>query len=173
MTWAYRTAFKATTQNTPFQVTFRLEAIAPFEFNSGSPRVRTICLDSPSVIQASNMSRLTLLEESRMLASNALGAEQNRRKAWHDRHLRKPQFKEGDLVLLYQTKYLKRAKKLIPAWQGLYLAQGIVRRIALELGYITWRFFYWLLTGRGRHLTYYLPHSEGKSFLSSHSGGCI
>ena len=132
-TWAYRTAYKATTTHTPFQLAYGLEAIAPFEFNTGSPRVGSVRLTSSSVVQASHASRLTLLEESRTLAAQTLQIEQKRRKAWHDRHLRKPQFKEGDLVLIYQAKYLKRAKKLIPAWQGPYRVKEILSHGAVQL----------------------------------------
>ncbi|MCO5583145.1 hypothetical protein L7F22_037053 [Adiantum nelumboides] len=41
-TWAYRTSFKATIKHTPFQLAFGVEAIAPFEFISGSVRVGSL-----------------------------------------------------------------------------------------------------------------------------------
>ena len=132
-TWAYRTAFKATTQHTPFHLAYGLEAVAPFEFTAGSPRVAAFRLDSASALQHSHASRLLALEEARSLASKALHAEQNRRKAWHDRHLRHPQFRQGDLVLLYQARFLKKARKLIPAWEGPYRVMEILPRGAVQL----------------------------------------
>ncbi|MCO5575417.1 hypothetical protein L7F22_029218 [Adiantum nelumboides] len=129
--WSYRTSFKATTNHTPFQLAFCLEAIAPFEFNFGSPRVGS--LRANDGLGYASISRLALLEKSRQLASQALEAEQLRRKAWHDRHLRKPKIMQGYLVLLYQTRYLKKGKKLVPAWQGPFMVQEILPQGAVQL----------------------------------------
>ncbi|MCO5600451.1 hypothetical protein L7F22_054564 [Adiantum nelumboides] len=71
--WAYRTSFKATTNHTPFQLAFGLEAIAPFEFNSGSSRVGS--LRANEVLGFAVVSRLAVLEESRQLASQALATD--------------------------------------------------------------------------------------------------
>ncbi|MCO5586510.1 hypothetical protein L7F22_040450 [Adiantum nelumboides] len=135
-TWAYRTSFKATTKHTPFQLAFGLEAIAPFEFINGSVRVGSLRVQNVGG-DVANTSRLAILEESRLRAALALSSEQLRRKAWHDRHLRKPRFTKGSLVMLYQAKFLKKAKKLLSIWQGPFkvqevLPQGAVQLVTLE-----------------------------------------
>ncbi|MCO5574883.1 hypothetical protein L7F22_028677 [Adiantum nelumboides] len=129
--WAYGTSFKATTNHTPFQLAFGLEAIAPFEFDSGSPRVGSLRANED--LRSASVSCLALLEESRQLASQALATEQLRRKAWHDRYLRRPKIKQGSLVLLYQAKFLKKGKKLVPAWQGPFMVQEILPQGAIQL----------------------------------------
>ncbi|MCO5597344.1 hypothetical protein L7F22_051420 [Adiantum nelumboides] len=129
--WAYRTSFKATTDRSPFQLAFGMEAIAPFEFNSGSPRVGSVRMEGG--IQSAHFSRLSMLEETRLLAANALNSEQLRRKAWHDRHLRRPQFGKGSLVLLYHARKQKKTNKLVPVWQGPFMVQEILPQGAVQV----------------------------------------
>jgi hypothetical protein len=43
-----------------------------------------------------------------------------RDKAWHDRHIKKKIFNEGDLVLMYEKKSLQHPGKIIMHWLGPY-----------------------------------------------------
>ena len=43
---------------------------------------------------------------------------QKRRKAWHDRHIKVRQFKVGDQVLVYDSRYYKFLGKLQIRWLG-------------------------------------------------------
>ena len=95
---------------------FGMESVAPFEFQMGSSaRVGQLRNPHPQAVHLTKISRLHLLEETRRLAGLVLTHTQEKRKAHHDHHLRNRQFKIGDQVLLYQAKYLKKAKKLVLA----------------------------------------------------------
>ena len=61
---------------------FGLEAIAPFEFYTGSPRVGQPRIAAPNAMYMENCSRLHQLEETRGLAALSLSIEQQRRKAF-------------------------------------------------------------------------------------------
>jgi hypothetical protein len=50
------------------------------------------------------LNQLMTMEEDRILARFHQQAQKSRDKAWHDRHLKKKTFKEGDLVLMYDNK---------------------------------------------------------------------
>ncbi|MCO5572514.1 hypothetical protein L7F22_026269 [Adiantum nelumboides] len=94
------------------------------QISARSPRVGSVRIEGG--VKSANLSRLTMLEETRLLAANALNSEQLRRKAWHDRHLRRPQFGKGSLVLLYNARKQKKTNKLVPIWQGPFMVQEIL-----------------------------------------------
>ena len=52
---------------------------------------------------------------------------------WHDHHIKKKQFAEGDLVLLYDSKFIKHPGKLQMHWLGPYLVHSITSRGAIQL----------------------------------------
>jgi hypothetical protein len=46
------------------------------------------------------------MEEDRILAEFHQELHKARDKSWHDRHIKRKSFKEGDLVLVYDKKFL-------------------------------------------------------------------
>jgi hypothetical protein len=46
------------------------------------------------------------MEEERILAGFHEEVHKARDKSWHDRHIKMKNFKEGDLVLVYDSKFL-------------------------------------------------------------------
>jgi hypothetical protein len=46
------------------------------------------------------------LEEDRIIVGFHQEVQKEKDKSWHDRHIKKNKFKEGDMVLLYDNKYL-------------------------------------------------------------------
>jgi hypothetical protein len=57
-----------------------------------------------------------IMEEDRILAGFHQEVQKARDKAWHDRHIKGKHFKEGDLVLTYNSKFLQHPGKLIMHW---------------------------------------------------------
>lgn len=55
------------------------------------------------------------LEESKFLADFNQSLDKARQKAWHDRHIKTKSSAKGDLVLLYDSKYL---------WQQVFETSG-------------------------------------------------
>jgi hypothetical protein len=53
------------------------------------------------------------MEEDWILAGFHQQVQKARDKAWHDRHIKKKTFKEGDLVLMYDSKSIQHPGKLI------------------------------------------------------------
>ena len=79
------------------------------------------------------VAQLVQLEEDRFIASFHQQVAKDRQKAWHDCHIKKKQFTEGDLVLLYDSKFIKHPGKLQMHWLGLYLVHLINSSGAFQL----------------------------------------
>jgi hypothetical protein len=52
------------------------------------------------------LSLLLQLEEDRFVAGFHQKVQKAREKAWHDRHIKHKKFQVGDLVLLYDSKFM-------------------------------------------------------------------
>jgi hypothetical protein len=63
---------------------------------------------------------LVELEEDRFIAVFHQQVHKEREEAYHDRHIKKKAFKQGDLVLVYDSKCLKHPGKFIMHWLGPY-----------------------------------------------------
>ena len=53
-----------------------------------------------------------IMEEDNILAGFHQEVQKARDKAWHDRHIKRKNFKEEDLVLVYDNKSLQHIGKL-------------------------------------------------------------
>jgi hypothetical protein len=73
------------------------------------------------------------MEEDRILAGFHQQVHKARDKAWHDRHIKRKTFKEGDLVLLYDNKTLQHPGKLRMHWLGPYEVKTIMEGGAVQL----------------------------------------
>ena len=60
------------------------------------------------------------LEGEYFIAGFHQQVQKEREKAWHDRHIKHKTFKEGDLVLLYDSKFGKFSGKFCMHWLGPY-----------------------------------------------------
>ncbi|XP_075649770.1 uncharacterized protein LOC142620257 [Castanea sativa] len=117
--WTYRTTPRRSTGETPFSITYRVEAMIPLEI--GFPTLRT-----SSFVPSSNdgllEKSLDLVEERREVAVVQLAYYQHKLKRGYDAHVKLRPLAPGDLVL---RKVLGTAKnlawgKLEPTWEGLY-----------------------------------------------------
>jgi hypothetical protein len=54
-------------------------------------------------------------------------------KSWHDKHIKNKIFKEGDIVLLYDRRYIQHPKKFKMHWLGLYHVEAITNGGAMPL----------------------------------------
>jgi len=54
---------------------------------------------------------LVKLEEDRFIAGFHQQVQKEREKAYHDRHIKKKEFKQGDLLLVYDSKFIKHPGK--------------------------------------------------------------
>ena len=58
------------------------------------------------------VAQLIHLEEDRFIAGFQQQVAKDGQKAWHDRHIKHKQFAIGDLVFLYDSKFIKHPCKL-------------------------------------------------------------
>ncbi|KAJ9562339.1 hypothetical protein OSB04_007499 [Centaurea solstitialis] len=120
--WAYRTAYKTPIRSTPYQMLYGKTCHLPFEFEYKALwALKKVHLDDI----ASGKERLISLhelEELRSLAYENSKIYKEQRNKWHDAHLKEVKvFKEGDKVLMYQTRFKFSPGKLKSRWIGPYV----------------------------------------------------
>jgi hypothetical protein len=96
------------------------EAVVPLEFLVPSLHVATITNMTERGIVQERLIQLMIMEEDGILAGFHLEVQKARDKTWHDRHIKRNNFKEGDLVLVYDSKSLQHPGKIIMHWLGPY-----------------------------------------------------
>ena len=97
--------------------------------------------------------QLIKLEEDRFIAGFQQQVVKDRQKAWHDRHIKQKQFAIGDLVLLYNSKFIKHPGKLQMHQLGPYVVQSIRSGSAVQLQQLDGAMFLKLINGS--HLKHY------------------
>ena len=68
---------------------------------------------------------LVELEEDRFIVGFHQQVQKNREKAWHDRHIKSKVIKEGDLVLMYDSKFARFRGKFCMHWLGPYQVKHV------------------------------------------------
>ena len=76
-------------------------------------------MDDTGIIQE-RLARLVELEEDQFIAGFHQQVQKEREKAYHDRHIKKKAFKQGDLALVYDNKFMKHTVKFKTHWLGPY-----------------------------------------------------
>jgi hypothetical protein len=110
--WAYRSAYKQSTGQTPFKLVYGQEVVIPLQFWTNSDRVAVVAKFDESKSVNSRMYQLNKLEKERLIAINHQEVQKQQQKAWYDRHIKKKDIKDGDLVLLYDSRIKGKPRKL-------------------------------------------------------------
>jgi hypothetical protein len=123
--WAYRTTCKKLTMQTPFNLVYGLEVVVPMEYLVPSLRIVAFTdMDDTGYVQE-RLAQLIELEEDIFITGFHQQVQKEREKAYHDRHIKKA-FRQGDLVLVYDSKFIKHPGNFRMHWLGPY-----------EIAYIT------------------------------------
>ena len=105
--WAYRITCKKLTGHTPFRLVYGEEAVIPMEYIVPSLKISAFTeMDDPAILNE-RLAKILELEEDRFIAGFQQQVQKTREKAWHDRHIKKNHFQNGDLMLLYGSKFMK------------------------------------------------------------------
>jgi transposase InsO family protein len=135
--WAYRTTCKKLTMQTPFKLVYGLETMVPMEYLV--PRLRIVAftgMDDTGVVQ-DRLTQLVELEEDRFIAGFHQQIQKEREKSYHDRHIRRKSFKQGDLVFVYDSKFKKHPRKFKTHWLGPYEVAYVTEGGAMQLKTLT------------------------------------
>lgn len=77
--------------------------------------------------------QLMELEEDIIIAGFHQEVQKAKDKAWNERHINNKNFKEGYLVLLYDSKYLQHPEKLRMHWLGPYQIKFVIDEGVVQL----------------------------------------
>ncbi|GKD30179.1 reverse transcriptase domain-containing protein [Tanacetum coccineum] len=122
--WAFRTAYKTPTGTTPYKLIYGKNCHLPFEIEHRAYWALKNC--NPDLIAAGEkrMFQLHELDELRHQAYENSRLYKERTKVWHDRKLRmRKEFKQGNKVLLFHSKYKFKQPKLRSRWLGPYIVK--------------------------------------------------
>ena len=95
------------------------------EYIVPSPCIAAVtCMDDEVVLEES-VEQLIQLEEYHIIIGFHQCVEKDRQKDWHDHRIKNKYFQHGDLVLLYDNKFMKHPGKLQMHWMGPYIVNSI------------------------------------------------
>jgi hypothetical protein len=124
--WSYRTTCNNIIGNTPLRLVYGREAVVLLEYLIPSLCIETIKNMAKRGTTQEILAQLMELEEDKIIYGFHREVHKEKDKVWHDRHNKKKKFKEGDLLLLYDSKYLQHPGKLRMHWLGPYEINSII-----------------------------------------------
>ncbi|GJV60200.1 reverse transcriptase domain-containing protein [Tanacetum coccineum] len=122
--WAFRTAYKTPTGTTPYKLIYGKNWHLPFEIEHRAYWALKNCNPDLIATGEKRMFQLHELDELRHQAYENSRLYKARTKVWHDRKLRmRKEFKHGNKVLLFHSKYKFKQPKLRSRWLGPYVVK--------------------------------------------------
>ncbi|XP_077237190.1 uncharacterized protein LOC143878861 [Tasmannia lanceolata] len=123
--WAYRTTPRASTGESPFNLSFGTEAVIPVDVGTPSPRVTSF---NEQLNDDGLRANLNLLEEAREESRIRVAAYKQKVSNYHDSKIHPRNFRTGDLVLRKAAvSQPMKVGKLSPTWEGPYRVKEVIR----------------------------------------------
>jgi hypothetical protein len=118
--WAYRITWKNSIGFTPYQLVYGKQVLLPIEFQIHTFKLAVDLGIDLSKAQKERIMQLNQLDEMRQAAIEHNILIQQQRAHWHDKFIKKKQFKVGDWALLFDSKFKNFKAKFTTHWLGPY-----------------------------------------------------
>ncbi len=126
------TTYKTATWYSPFRLTYGMEGLLPIELEVMTLRTATTMRLPLDESQRHRLLQLNELDELQLKAYQSIEIAQVQQKKAFNKKVKKKEFKEGDLVMMFDVRHHRMAyKKLLPKWFGPFV---LSRRCLLIMG---------------------------------------
>ena len=131
--WAYRCTPQSTTQETPYSVTYGVNAMIPIEIGDSSLRRQFFDVN---LNNESMLTNLDLLHELRDRSCIREAASKVRSQCRYNSKVKHRSFHQGDLVWRIASNGRKHAGKFSPNWEGPFCIREVIGKGAYRLEYL-------------------------------------